>query len=214
MTDAYFLDRGRSRLYRRDGRVFDGWAWQWRPGDGPPPPDGVAVDAATAIKALRHNGKLRGVPVGVIGPREATAAQLRCAQAVGSEIAALGAPMICGGRSGVMEAAAKGAYEASGTTIGLLPDSEWREANEYIVIPIATGLGEARNMIIAKSCVVLVAVGNSYGTLTEVGFALHFGKPVIGLEDPPKVEGVWEAASVGEALVRLAELLLESAVAA
>ncbi len=212
MGGTYWLDREGARVYRPDGSVLDGWNWRWEPPEGAVPDNCTEVDAGTAISAINRAGRSRGVPVGVIGPREATPAQLRCAEAVGREIAALGLPLVCGGRGGVMEAAARGSHEAGGLTIGLLPDSEWRAANDFIRIPVATGLGEARNMIIAKSCAALVAVGDSYGTLTEVGFALHFGKPVIGLEGPARVEGVWEAPGVDEAIDRLADLLLAGAV--
>lgn len=210
MPTVYFLDQESSRIFLPDGSVFDAWSWRWKAGDGAVPVGCVEVDAAAAVEAV--TGAARSVPVGVIGPREATAAQMSCAEAIGGEIAALGLALVCGGRGGVMAAAAKGSLEAGGVTIGLLPDSDWRKANPYIRIPIATGLGEARNMIIAKSCAALIAVGSSYGTLTEVGFALHFGKPVLGLEQPPEVEGVWKAPSVSEAIARLAELLLDPSV--
>jgi uncharacterized protein (TIGR00725 family) len=154
---------------------------------------------------------MRAIPVGVIGPREASAAQGAAAEAIGRGIAAMGLAMICGGRGGVMAAASKGARAAGGLTIGLLPGHDWREANADIEIPIATGLSEGRNMVIAKACAVLVAVGGSYGTLTEVAYGLHFGKPVIGIEDPPSAPGLERATGPEDALDRLAAHLIAQA---
>lgn len=89
--------------------------------------------------------------IAVIGPRAATEAQLAAAEACGAELGALGAPLLTGGRGGVMEAAARGAKRAGGLTIGLLPDADWRCANAFIDIPLATGIGVARNALIARA---------------------------------------------------------------
>jgi uncharacterized protein (TIGR00725 family) len=89
-----------------------------------------------------------------------------------------------------MEAACKGAQSAGGTTIGILPGTNPRDANPYVDIPIATGLGEARNSIVVRSGRAVIAVGGEYGTLSEIAFALKFGIPVIGL-------GTWELGREG-----------------
>jgi hypothetical protein len=91
-----------------------------------------------------------------------------------------------------MEAACRGAAEYNGISIGLLPDPTWQAANPYVTVPIATGIGVARNAIIAQACFCLVAIGGGYGTLSEIAFGLQFGKPVFALEQSQPVHGVVE----------------------
>ncbi|HLW26622.1 MAG TPA: DNA-binding protein, partial [Kiloniellales bacterium] len=95
--------------------------------------------------------------------------------------------------------------------VGLLPEGDWREANPYITLPIATGIGKARNVLIAQSCAALVAVGGQYGTLSEIAFGLHFDKPVFGLADAPDLPDIRKAESVEEVCRRLADYLLQPA---
>ena len=156
------------------------------------------VDAATWLQ--RSSGHPWRAPVGVIGPRAATDAQMRAAEAVGTGLARMGFTILCGGRDGVMTAVAKGARSAGGTTVGLLPETDASVANAYIDIAIATGIGEARNALIARASLCLVAVGNSHGTLSEVALSRHFGKLVIGLEDAADVDGVRHVADAAAAL--------------
>ncbi len=204
-NSPYLLD-GES-VYGPNGR-FDAWDWCWRPVGAPG--EGVEATAREALDALPRTGGRR-MPVGVIGPRECGPGILAQAEAVGAGIGGLGLTMICGGRTGVMAAAAKGCRSAGGLTVGLLPGHDWREANEDIILPIATGLSEARNMIIAKSCAVLVAIGGSYGTLSEIAYGLHFSKPVIVLGDAHDIAGTERAADAEDALERLAVHLLDGA---
>jgi uncharacterized protein (TIGR00725 family) len=89
-----------------------------------------------------------------------------------------------------MEAACRGIATAGGISVGLLPDAEWDAANAYVSIPIATGIGVARNAIIARACWALVAVGGGYGTISEAAFGLQFGRPVFGLAGAPRIPGV------------------------
>jgi uncharacterized protein (TIGR00725 family) len=103
------------------------------------------------------------------------------AEAAGAEIARRGAMLICGGRDGVMEAACRGASEASGLTIGVLPESNRADMNRHVQIPIVTGMGEARNAIIALTADAVIAIDGEYGTLTEIAHALRNGKPVAGI---------------------------------
>ncbi|HPZ07163.1 MAG TPA: TIGR00725 family protein [Candidatus Eremiobacteraeota bacterium] len=119
--------------------------------------------------------------IGVIGQSQCNEEIASIAEEVGELIARNGAVMICGGMGGVMEAASRGARSAGGVTIGILPGFSREEANSYISISIPTGLGPARNLIIVRASDVLIAISGGYGTLTEIAFALHFGKPVIGL---------------------------------
>ena len=119
--------------------------------------------------------------IGVIGSSEANAEETSAAEAVGRALAKAGAWLICGGRGGIMEAACRGAKSADGLTIGILSGIDPAQANRYVDIPIVTGLGEARNAIIARTAQALIAIGGSYGTLSEIAFALSFGKMVVGL---------------------------------
>ena len=120
--------------------------------------------------------------IGVIGSGDCSAEIYQLAYEVGQGIARGDACLICGGLSGVMEAAAKGAKEAGGTTIGILPGPSAQEANPYIDIPIVTDLGHARNIIVVRSSQAIIAVSGSYGTLSEIAFALKIGIPVVGLK--------------------------------
>jgi uncharacterized protein (TIGR00725 family) len=106
-----------------------------------------------------------------------------------------------------MEAACEGAASAGGMSIGLLPDDEWQAANRFVTIPIATGIGVARNAIIARAGLALVAVGG-YGTLSEIALALQFGRPVLTLLDAPAVSGVRPMDSVEATLDAVCHLVL------
>jgi len=125
--------------------------------------------------------------IAVIGGSDASPQIAGLAEEVGREIARQGAALVCGGMGGVMEAACKGASEAGGLTIGILPGDSRLEANPYVQIPIVTGIGYARNVAVVKSAQAVIAIDGSYGTLTEIGYALQAGIPVIGL-------GTWSMA--------------------
>jgi uncharacterized protein (TIGR00725 family) len=119
--------------------------------------------------------------IGVIGGGEAGDKALAQAEVVGMELARRGCLLICGGLGGVMEAACRGAREAGGVTIGVLPGSDKSEMNAYVQLPIVTGVGRARNLIIVLTADAVIAVDGGYGTLSEIGFALAHYKPVVGL---------------------------------
>ena len=139
--------------------------------------------------------------VAVVGPGEATAEQIADAEAVGRGLAAAGAIIVCGGLGGVMEAACRGAAEQGGTTIGLLPGADRDAANPWVTIAIPTGLGELRNGLIVRAVDVVIAVGGGYGTLSEIGFALKTGVPVIGL-GTWEIDGVQRVGSPDQAVER------------
>ena len=128
--------------------------------------------------------------VAVIGASEASAEELKAAYEVGRQLARRGAVLICGGLGGVMEAACRGAKEEGGLTVGILPGGDRRQANPYVEIPIATGIGYARNAAVPRSAQVVIAIGGSYGTLSEIAFALQNGLPVIGI-------GTWNLSRKG-----------------
>jgi uncharacterized protein (TIGR00725 family) len=119
--------------------------------------------------------------IAVIGGAQASQRELKLAEEVGHELAKEGAILVCGGLGGVMEAACHGAATEGGVTVGILPGESRRTANKYVQIPIVTGMGYARNAVVVKSAQAVIAVGGSYGTLSEIGHALQNGIPVIGL---------------------------------
>jgi len=142
------------------------------------------------------------VRVGVIGGARAGAPALAQAAEVGRLIARGGAILVCGGLSGVMEAAARGAREAGGLTVGILPGTKPAEANPHIDVALATGLGTTRNSLVAMNADVLIAIDGEYGTLSEIAYGRIYGRTVVGL-GTWTIEGVVPAASPEEA-VRLA----------
>jgi uncharacterized protein (TIGR00725 family) len=119
--------------------------------------------------------------VAVIGSGKCSAQEAVLAEAVGRELAKRGAVVVCGGMGGVMEAVCRGAVIESGLTIGILPGDSPADSNPYVQIPIVTGAGYARNIAVANSAQAVIAIGGDYGTLTEVGFALKSGIPIVGL---------------------------------
>ncbi|MCX5781560.1 MAG: TIGR00725 family protein [Elusimicrobia bacterium] len=120
--------------------------------------------------------------IGVLGGNECSGEIGKIAYQIGQEIAKAGHILICGGLGGVMEHACKGAKEAGGLTIGILPGKEKFEANDYIDIPIVTAMSHARNAIIVRTADILVAIGGKYGTLSEIALAKAIDKPVYGLK--------------------------------
>lgn len=123
--------------------------------------------------------------IAVIGAGEADRELYEQAREVGRLIADKGGSIVCGGLGGVMEAAAKGAREAGGVAIGVLPDEDRKRANEYLTYAVATGVGQARNLAVVCSADTVIAVGGGYGTLSEIGLARKVGRPVVAL-------GSWE----------------------
>lgn len=185
----FFLDSPRNLLGDGDGRRFDPATRRWLPAEAEI--SGAPVEPAEAVRWLqRDSGLPCRVPLGVIGPRAATPRQAQVAEAVGAGLARLGLTVLCGGGKGVMEAVCRGAAEAGGLSVALLPGDDWQAANPYVGVPIATGIGEARNALIARAALALIAIGGGLGTLSEVAFGLKFGRTVFALEGAPAVEGV------------------------
>ena len=145
--------------------------------------------------------------IGVIDSGQCESSIYQLAVEVGEEIAKRGAILVCGGLAGVMEAAAKGASSAGGLTVGILPGPSTNRANSFIKIPVATDMGQARNVIIAHTADALVAVAGGAGTLSEIGHALKVGKPVVGLQTIPNLEGVEYLDTAQEAIARIFELI-------
>lgn len=120
--------------------------------------------------------------IGVIGASRPDRRTYELAEEVGKEIAKRGAAVLCGGLGGVMEAVCKGARSEGGLTIGIIPSDFRDDANKYVQIPIVTGMGIGRNVMLVKSADALIAVGGGFGTLSEIAHALNMGKTVIGLD--------------------------------
>jgi len=123
----------------------------------------------------------KNIFIAVIGGNHCSSQEYRLAEEVGRELAKRGVILICGGLGGIMRAACQGADSEGGLSIGILPGDDRRKANPHIKIPIVTGMGEARNVIVVKSAQAVIAVGGKYGTLSEISIALQRGIPVIGL---------------------------------
>ena len=144
--------------------------------------------------------------IAVIGGRRSDKSLLREAEEAGRLIARNGFILVCGGLRGVMEAASRGAKSEGGLTVGILPQNDSREANPFIDIPIVTGLGIGRNVIIARTANALIAVGGEYGTLSEIAFALQMDKPVVGIKTWD-IKGVASTENAVEAVNKVLELL-------
>jgi uncharacterized protein (TIGR00725 family) len=149
---------------------------------------------------------MRARTVSVIGAGQCDEATARLAESVGYELATRGVTVVCGGLGGVMEAVCRGAQQAGGRTIGILPGDSPTAANPYVETVIPTGLGEARNLIVVRAGQAVIAVAGEYGTLSEIAFALKMGKPVVGLgtwrlmKDDLEDAGITPADSAVEAI--------------
>jgi uncharacterized protein (TIGR00725 family) len=195
-------------LLQEGGRTFDPARLQWLENERENAA-GVEVSPLEALKKLATRNALKRVPIGIIGPREATIEQREVARTLGAAMAQHGLQLLCGGKNGVMEAACEGHAAAGGLPIGILPDEEWQAANPFVAIPIATGIGPARNAIIARACVALIAVGGGVGTLSEMALGLQFNRLVLAMAGAPLVDGVPVITSVEDALDRVARRLLQ-----
>ena len=209
MSGTFRLDRTRAALFDAAGRCFDPAKRRWL-GVTPVVSEKVAVlDAIGAVTWLqRESGAWLRVPIGVIGPRDATDAQLAAALEVGELLGDCRLTVICGGRQGVMQAVCEGVARVGGLAIGLLPEADASQANPFVGVTIATGIGEARNALIARASFCLIAIGDSFGTLSEVALGRQFGKLVIGLEGAADVEGVLHVDTARDAVTKVAEAIL------
>ena len=202
-----FLSGDRGILHDGAQRL-DPWKLAWTTLDIPAP-DSVSVSPAEAVRWLYEEANARMVPIGVIGPRQASERQIAVAEQLGRRLGELRIPLLNGGKNGVMEAVSKGCVEFGGLVLGFVPDEEWTEANDFVTIPLATGLGPARNVLIARASLALVAIGGEYGTLSEMAFGLHFDKPVFTLEDAPEVDGAQRMESVEDVMSALLLVILQ-----
>ncbi len=145
--------------------------------------------------------------IGVIGAGTCLDTTYDLARNLGSEIGKRGWTLICGGLGGVMEGVARGCLEAGGLTVGLLPGLTRQSANPFIQVPIATGLGDGRNLLVVRASDLLVSIAGGYGTLSEIAMALKIKKPVIGLETWKEITGIRHVTDYQEAIKLITQLL-------
>jgi len=146
--------------------------------------------------------------ISVIGAGSADDDTLKSAFSLGVLLAESGFTVLCGGGGGIMEAVCRGAVSVGGTTVGILPGESSSGANPFVDVAIPTGLGSARNRIVALSGEAVVAIGGRYGTLSEIAFALDAGKPVCSLGGWSEIMGVVPVNSPGEALSFVQSMIL------
>jgi uncharacterized protein (TIGR00725 family) len=153
---------------------------------------------------IKGAGMEKAILVGVIGAGECDDEIRGLAYQVGRNIAKAGWGLICGGLGGVMEAACHGACDAGGLTIGILPGESPHSANPYVKVPIATGMGIARNAVIVRSSRAAIAVSGGHGTLSEIAFCLQLGVPVISLKSHAVSPEIVQVETPQEAVARAA----------
>lgn len=143
--------------------------------------------------------------VAVCGPGIASSREDAAAEEIGRRLAEAGAVVVCGGMTGVMDAAARGARAAGGTAVGILPGRDRVGASEHLSTSLPTGMGEARNALVVRAADVVVAIAGEFGTLSEVALALKMGIPVVWLwpwdlsRSGRPVEEITRAETAGEA---------------
>jgi hypothetical protein len=129
--------------------------------------------------------------IALVGPGDASPAELHAAEEAGAAIAEAGAILVCGGLGGVMEAGCRGARSRLGTTFAFLPGDDRDDANGWVQHAVPTGLGQGRNLLVVRAADAVIAIGGSWGTLSEIALALRDGRPVVGV-------GTWELRRAGE----------------
>ena len=173
--------------------------------------DGVQTLLEQQMAARQKSPARLKQAVAVIGPGDGNAQLCGLALVIAQRLARCGLAIVCGGRGGVMQAASRGAFEAGGTVIGLLPEDDDHAANDYLTVAIPTGMGEMRNALIARSSLCLVAVGGGMGTLSEMAFGLKLGKAVFCLYPEFDLPGAIRVGDADEAIHEILRFLVSSA---
>jgi uncharacterized protein (TIGR00725 family) len=210
LNDTFDLHRAAHELFDARGRRFDALTRTWvadMTGEGRA--KGEPVDLIGAVTWLQHDSQVPlREPIGVIGPLDATPAQMQTASRLGERLADCGFVVMCGGRGGVMQAVCEGTTRVGGTSIAVLPDTDPSSANPFASIVIASGIGEARNALIARASFCLIAIADSYGTLSEVALARQYHKLVIGMEGAARLDGVVHVENTQSAVEHVAAAVL------
>ena len=165
---------------------------------------------ALRLTALQKSPQRFTQAIALIGPGDGDERLCAAAHHIAQHFARCGLAIVCGGRGGVMEAASRGAYEAGGTVIGLLPENDTQAANPYLSVAIPTGMGEMRNALIARCSLCLVAIGGGMGTLSEMAFGLKIAKPVFCLYPEFVLPGATEAVDADDVIAQVQRWLLGS----
>jgi uncharacterized protein (TIGR00725 family) len=204
-----FSNESTGELYRHDNKKLNTATMCWEKVDVLPK-NLSTISHEDAVRALQKTVHKIKLPIGVIGSNQPTEKQYQIAEQVGEEIASLGFSVVCGGRTGIMEAVCKGVKNKNGLSIGLLPEQDIVNANNYVSIPLATGVGLARNSIIAASALCLVAIGGGYGTLSEIAYGLQFKKSVFTLHSNLTIEGTITCETVSDLIDKICNTILNS----
>lgn len=167
------------------------------------------IEALQRLAQKQQGPQRQRQPVAVIGPGDGSPGECEAAYAVAHALASAGMAIVCGGRGGVMAAASRGAADAGGVAVGILPEEDARAANEWLTVAVPTGMGEMRNAIIARSGVCLVAVGGGMGTLSEIALGLKWGKPVFVLHGDIALPGAVAADDLDDLLGKVVACLLD-----
>lgn len=170
----------------------------------------TAIESLERLTEAQSGGKRCPLPVGIIGPSDGGSRECLAAYEVASVLASAAVPVVCGGRGGVMEAACRGAAEAGGIAVGILPGADLAGANPYLTVALPTGIGEMRNALIARSSICLVAIGGGMGTLSEMALGLKWDKPVFTLYEDTRLQGARAAADVDQLIEWVLECLISS----
>lgn len=150
-------------------------------------------------------------PVGIIGPGDGDEVVCAAARQVAYALAGSGIAIVCGGRGGVMAAASRGAREGGGVVIGILPEEDERNANEWLSVALPTGMGEMRNALISRSASCLVAIGGNMGTLSEMALGLKWGTPVFVLHGDVVLPGAVQTVDVNDMVAKVTDCLIKLA---
>jgi uncharacterized protein (TIGR00725 family) len=140
------------------------------------------------------------VHIGVVGAGDCLPELYSIALELGQYIGRNKWVLFCGGLGGVMRGAAEGCARVGGLSVGFLPGNDKKSANPFITLPIPTGLGEGRNLLVVRASDVIVAISGGYGTLSEIGLALRIGKPVVGLKTWPGINGIEYVETIEQAI--------------
>jgi uncharacterized protein (TIGR00725 family) len=167
----------------------------------------AATDRFDRLALAQAGAGRRPQPVGICGPGDGGSQECLAAYEVASVLASAGVPIVCGGRGGVMEAASRGAAEAGGIALGILPEEDLSGANRHLTVALPTGIGEMRNALIARGSVCLVAIGGGLGTLSEKALGLKWSKPVFTLYEDIPLPGARAAADVDQLIEWVLECL-------
>ena len=170
------------------------------------------TDLVARLQGIQASDARCKQPIGIIGPGDGGERECHAAYEVANRLARAGFAIVCGGRGGVMQAASRGAAEAGGIAVGILPEEDTRTANPYLSVAIPTGMGEMRNAIIARSSICLVAIGGGMGTISEMALGLKWGKRVFALYEDVQLEGATITSSPGELLETVLRWLVDEGV--